>query len=304
MATSSIFAAMSLLVIAAATMVFGIGFFPEETYKGPIPERGYLMNKRNQLIATSPAYRVLNKILLVFAYWSEKLPLGNFRKGLSTRLARSGYMGGFTADEFLAFCVVSALFFFGLSFFFMQSVTGEARLPLCFVAAMFGTYFPIMYLDEQVMQRLTMINRDLPYMLDVLALSVGAGLDFNSSLERIVTKDSTKSPLVEEMRYVLQEVKMGTTRREALINLKERVPSDYISGLVSSVVQAEQMGTPLTNILRIQAAAIRLKRSQRAEKLAGEAPVKLIMPLLFIVGAVMLTLFGALIIRAIRGELF
>ena len=304
MATSSVFAALSLLLIAAATMVFGIGFFPEESYKGPIPERGYLMNKRHQLIATSPAYRVLNKVLLVFAYWSEKLPLGNFRKGLGRRLARSGYMGGFTADEFLAFCVVAAIFFFSLSFFFMTSVTGESRVPLCFVAAMFGTYFPIMYLDERVMQRLTQINRDLPYMLDVLALSVGAGLDFNSSLERIVTKDTTKSPLIDEMRYVLQEVKMGTTRREALINLKDRVPSDYISGLVSSVVQAEQMGTPLTNILRIQAAAIRLKRSQRAEKLAGEAPVKLIMPLLFIVGAVLLTLFGALIIRAIRGELF
>ena len=304
MASSTIFAAMSLLLIAAATVVFSIGFFPEESYKGPIPERGYLMNKRNQLIATSPAYRVLNKVLLVFAYWSEKLPLGNFRKGLSARLARSGYMGGFTADEFMAFCVVAALFFFSLAFFFMTSVTGESRVPLCFVAAMFGTYFPIMYLDERVMQRLTQINRDLPYMLDVLALSVGAGLDFNSSLERIVVKDSTRSPLVEEMRYVLQEVKMGTTRREALINLKDRVPSDYISGLVSSVVQAEQMGTPLTNILRIQAAAIRLKRSQRAEKLAGEAPVKLIMPLLFIVGAVLLTLFGALIIRAVRGELF
>ena len=138
----------------------------------------------------------------------------------------------------------------------------------------------------------------------LFALSVGAGLDFNSSLERIVTKDSTRSPLVEEMRYVLQEVKMGTTRREALLGLKERVPSDYINGLVSSVVQAEQMGTPLTNILRIQAGAIRLKRSQRAEKLAGEAPVKMIMPLLFIVGSVMLTLFGAIIIRAVRGELF
>ncbi len=197
MATSTIFAALSLLVIAAATMVFGIGFFPEESYKGPIPERGYLMNKRHQLIATSPAYRVLNKILLVFAYWSEKIPMGNFRKGLSMRLARSGYMGGFTADEFLAFCVVAAIFFFSLAFFFMTSVTGESRIPLCFVAAMFGTYFPIMYLDERVMQRLTQINRDLPYMLDVLALSVGAGLDFNSSLERIVTKDSTRSPLID-----------------------------------------------------------------------------------------------------------
>ncbi|MCP4867511.1 MAG: type II secretion system F family protein [Proteobacteria bacterium] len=304
MPASQVFAMLSILLTVVAAMMFGVGFFPDETYKGPVPERGYLMNKRNQLIRNSPLYRILNKVLMVFAYWSEKMPISKVRNGLSVRLARAGHLGGFTGDEFMAFCVVSMLFFFFLCFFFMQSVTGEARLPLCFVAGMFGAYFPIMYLDEQVMQRLTQINRDLPYMLDVLALSVGAGLDFNSSLERIVTKDSTQSPLVEEMRYVLQEVKMGTTRREALLGLKDRVPSDYITGLVSSVVQAEQMGTPLTNILRIQAGAIRLKRSQRAEKLAGEAPVKMIMPLLFIVGAVMLTLFGAIIIKAVRGELF
>jgi len=303
-ATSQIFVVMAFVMGIAATILFTFGFVPDETYKGPVPERGYLMNKRNQYIRSSPLYRMLNKLLLIFSFWTERLPIRSLRNGLSVRLARAGHLGGFTADEYMAFCIVSALFFFGLCFFFMQSVTGEARLPLCFVAAMFGCYFPVMYLDEQVMRRLTQINRDLPYMLDVLALSVGAGLDFNSSLERIVTKDSTKSPLVEEMRYVLQEVKMGTTRREALLGLKERVPSDYVNGLVSSVVQAEQMGTPLTNILRIQAGAIRLKRSQRAEKLAGEAPVKMIMPLLFIVGAVMLTLFGAIIIKAVRGELF
>ena len=304
MAVSQVFNILAVLVGVAATFLFALGFFPEEEYKGPVPERGFLMNKRKQLIATSPLYRILNKILMVFAYWSEKLPISGPRRTLSTRLARAGHLGGLTGDEYLAFCVVSTLFFFFLTFFFMQSVTGEARIPLCAVAGMFGCYFPIMYLDEQVMRRLTQINRDLPYMLDVLALSVGAGLDFNSSLERIVTKDSTRSPLIEEMRYVLQEVKMGTTRRDALLGLKERVPSDYINGLVSSVVQAEQMGTPLTNILRIQAGSIRLKRSQRAEKLAGEAPVKMIMPLLFIVGAVMLTLFGAIVIKAVRGELF
>lgn len=304
MTSSQVFNILAVVIGMAAVFLFALGFFPEETYKGPVPERGFLMNKRNQLIAGSPLYRMLNKLLMVFAYWSEKLPIGGLRNLLGLRLARAGHLGGLTADEYLAFCVVSTLFFFFLGFFFMQSVTGEPRIPLCAVAGMFGCYFPIMYLDEQVMRRLTRINRDLPYMLDVLALSVGAGLDFNSSLERIVQKDSTKSPLVEEMRYVLQEVKMGTTRKDALLGLKERVPSDYVSGLVSSVVQAEQMGTPLTNILRIQAGAIRLKRSQRAEKLAGEAPVKMIMPLLFIVGAVMLTLFGAIIIRAVRGELF
>jgi tight adherence protein C len=295
---------LATLVAIAAVVLFAVGFIPDETYKGPVPERGFLLNKRMNLMTRSPAYRLLNSVLKIFAYWAEALPLGTIRTGLSERLARAGHLGGFTADEFLAFCVVSAISFFTLGFFFNTSMFGTPNLPLCVVAAMFGTYFPIMYLDEQVMNRLTSINRDLPYLLDVLALSVGAGLDFNSSLERIVTKDSTNSALIEEMRYVLQEVKMGTTRKEALLNLRDRVPSDYISGLVASVVQAEQMGTPLTNILRIQAGSIRLKRSQRAEKLAGEAPVKMIMPLLFIVAAVMLTLFGSIVIRAIRGELF
>lgn len=301
---SAVLSALALLMAVAAMFLFGLGFMPDEEYKGTIPERGYLMNKRRQLMAQSPLYALLIGILKVFTFWTERLPITNLREGLRERLARAGYLGGFTPDEYLAFGVFSSLSFFALAFFFNTSVTGSPRLPLCFVAAMFGAYFPVMYLDEQVMSRLTSINKDLPYLLDVLALSVGAGLDFNSSLERVVNKDSTNSPLVEEMRYVLQEVKMGTTRKEALINLKDRIPSDYISGLVSSVVQAEQMGTPLTNILRIQAQAIRLKRSQRAEKLAGEAPVKMIMPLLFIVGAVLLTLFGSIVVRAVRGELF
>lgn len=301
---SAVLSALALLMAVAAMFLFGLGFMPDEEYRGTIPERGYLMNKRRQLMAQSPLYALLIGILKVFTFWTERLPITNLREGLRERLARAGYLGGFTPDEYLAFGVFSSLSFFALAFFFNTSVTGSPRLPLCFVAAMFGAYFPVMYLDEQVMSRLTSINKDLPYLLDVLALSVGAGLDFNSSLERVVNKDSTNSPLVEEMRYVLQEVKMGTTRKEALINLKDRIPSDYISGLVSSVVQAEQMGTPLTNILRIQAQAIRLKRSQRAEKLAGEAPVKMIMPLLFIVGAVLLTLFGSIVVRAVRGELF
>jgi tight adherence protein C len=301
---STFFAILGLLVIFVSVFLFGLAFFPDEDYRGAVGERGYVANKRTQLSAASPLYRGFSQVLMVFTYWIRRLPIDGVRQVLRTKLARAGNVGGFTADEYVGVCLVSGLSFFMLGFFFFTSVTGESRVPLCVAVAMFGGYFPLMWLDERVMDRLTRINRDLPYMLDVLALSVGAGLDFNSSLERVVSKDSTRSPLVEEMRYVLQEVKLGSTRREALLGLKERVPSDYVNGLVSSVVQAEQMGTPLTNILRIQAGAIRLKRSQRAEKLAGEAPVKLIMPLLFIVGAVMLTLFGAIIVKAMRGELF
>lgn len=301
---STLLSLLAFLLVIAAAALFSIGFIPEEHYKGPVPERGFLLNKRRKLMSMSPVYRILSAILLVLSFWSEQVPIKKTRDKLRDKLAQAGQLGGFTPDEYLGLCVFSALGFFTLGLFFFNSVAGDPAVPISLLVGMFGAYFPIMYLEEQVMNRLTTINRDLPYMLDVLALSVGAGQDFNSSLENYVEKDSTDSPLGQEMRYVLQEVMMGTTRREALLGLKERVPSDYINGLVSSVVQAEQMGTPLTNILRVQAAAIRLKRSQRAEKLAGEAPVKMIVPLLFIVAAVFLTLFGAILIKAVRGQLF
>ena len=99
MATSQILGFLGVVVGMAAVVVFSIGFFPDESYKGPIPERGYIMNKRRQLAANSPIYALITKILLVFSYWIEKLPIEGLRKRLGMRLARAGHLGGWTADE-------------------------------------------------------------------------------------------------------------------------------------------------------------------------------------------------------------
>jgi tight adherence protein C len=97
---------------------------------------------------------------------------------------------------------------------------------------------------------------------------------------------------------------MGKTRREALRNLTKRLPSQNLADVAGSIIQAEQLGTPLGTVLKVQATVLRTKRTQTAEKAAQQAPVKIIFPLLFIFSATFLMLFGGFIVRWIRGEIF
>ena len=107
-----------------------------------------------------------------------------------------------------------------------------------------GSRDVILWLEDVVVRRLTAVNRHLPFVLDLLSLSLGAGLDFNSALESVVQKESQKGPLIEELHYVLQEIRLGVTRKDALLNLRDRVQSEYLTTVVGAVIQAEAMGTP------------------------------------------------------------
>jgi len=131
-----------------------------------------------------------------------------------------------------------------------------------------------------------------------------AGLDFGTAVERLLERAGEKRTAIEdELHTVLQEVRMGKTREQALKAFSERVPSPDVKSFVGAVTQGEKLGTPLGQILRVQSEALRTKRYQRAEKLAGEAPVKILFPLLFVMAAVILTVFGGTIVRAMKGEL-
>jgi tight adherence protein C len=103
---------------------------------------------------------------------------------------------------------------------------------------------------------------------------------------------------------MLQELKMGKTRREALRDMASRCRIENLDTVVEALIQADQLGTSMGPILRIQSEMLRVRRSQRAEKLAMEAPVKMIFPLLFIFSSVFLLLFGPTIVRFLRDGLF
>jgi tight adherence protein C len=150
-------------------------------------------------------------------------------------------------------------------------------------------------LHDRVRARHQAISRALPYGLDLLTLSVEAGLDFAAALAQVVEKGRS-GPLADELSLVLKELKLGKTREEALRNLARRVDLPALNSFVQALVHADRMGTPLGRVLRILSTQLRVERTHRAEKLANEAPVKLLLPLvLFIFPTLFLMLFGPLL---------
>jgi tight adherence protein C len=125
------------------------------------------------------------------------------------------------------------------------------------------------------------ILRDLPFTCDLLTLAVDAGLDFGTALEKVVTS-GPPGPLRNEMFIVLQETKIGKTRREALNDFAARVQLQEVTNFVGAVVQADRMGTGFSNVLRIQSAQIRTQRFERAEKMAQKLPVKILFPIIIV----------------------
>ena len=168
-------------------------------------------------------------------------------------------------------------------------------IPVAMLGA--GVFLPDRWLRDQVIKRHLLITRALPYNLDLLTLSVEAGLDFTAALAKVVER-GRKGPLLDELALVLRQLKMGKTRAESLKMMVERVNLSALTTFVGALIQADKMGTPLGKVLRIQSAQLRVERSQRAEKLAGEAPVKMLGPLILcIMPTVFLILFGPVIFQ-------
>jgi tight adherence protein C len=148
------------------------------------------------------------------------------------------------------------------------------------------------WLIDQTLKRHLLISRALPYNLDLLTLSVEAGLDFTGALAKVVEK-GRKGPLLDELALVLRQLKMGKTRADCLRIMVDRCNLPALTTFVSALIQADKMGTPLGKILRIQSQQLRIERTQRAEKLANEAPVKMLGPLIMcIFPTVFVIIFG------------
>jgi tight adherence protein C len=203
------------------------------------------------------------------------------------------------AEEMVAWMEVCAALFLALGTAFTLLLQLRGYTPLLFAA--FGAVYPLLWLRDKVRARRRSIVRALPFDLDLLTLSVEAGLDFAAGLAKVVEK-GRKGPLADELSTVLKELKLGKTREEALRNLAARVGVPTITSFVHALVQADRMGTPLGKVLRILSSQMRAERTQRAEKLANEAPVKLLFPLIcFIFPTLFLMLFGPIAYQMVFG---
>lgn len=146
-------------------------------------------------------------------------------------------------------------------------------------------------------RRCEQIRLELPNMLDLLTISVEAGLDFSSAMRRVVQKQKN-GPLKDELERFFKKTELGMTRRDALREMSRRIALPEMSAVASALVQADRLGSRIGPILRVQSDMLRSRRAQRAEKAAQEAPVKMLAPLLLcIFPSVFIMIMAPLIIQ-------
>jgi tight adherence protein C len=170
------------------------------------------------------------------------------------------------------------------------------------VCAPLGAAIPYLQISGEAQRRLKQINRGLPYAIDLIALGMSAGLDFPGAIQQVVDKSSNPNDaLIEELQRLLQELQLGTTRKQALAEFAKRAPTNSVNEFVSAVVQAEERGNPVAEVLSIQAGVSRQRRSVAAEEAAARAGVAMIAPLMLLVLCVLLLLLGPIILRLSHG---
>src|SRR5688500_11532842 len=207
---------------------------------------------------------------------------------LDAKLERAGYPGGLRGADWVGVKLLSliALAVLGLLLGFL--VTGTIVIGLLFglVGAAIGYIVPEFWLGKKMAARSLAMTLQLPDALDLLTISVEAGLGFDAALAKVVEK--MEGPLVDEFRQALAEVRMGRTRREALRDVANRADAQPISNFIGAIIQAEQLGVPIAKVLQIQSNQLRIERRQRAEEAAAKAPVKMLFPM---VGCIFPTIF-------------
>jgi tight adherence protein C len=186
------------------------------------------------------------------------------------------------------------IFLFFMSFLLFQCLVQNVLLSLG--AGLLGAFLPLSWIRDQALRREWKILKELPNTLEILSLCVEAGLSLEQGLVQYL-ENTPAQPLTHEFSKVLEQTRMGSSRKEALQSMNHRVRLTDISLFVTSILHAEKFGTGIAKTLRQLAATLRDKQAQRGEKKVNELPIKLLLPLLlFIMPVTFLIIFGPILL--------
>lgn len=195
------------------------------------------------------------------------------------RLAEAGYPHGLRTIDFMGLKVVAAIGLSGLAFLLFGIALLDPGTGFIIAAGglMLGFFLPDFWLGRRIRQRQKSILLAIPDTLDLLTISVKAGLGFDAALGKVVEK--TVGPLSDEFRRALAEVRIGKARRDALREMVARTNVPALTNFIGAIIQAEQLGVAIAQVLEVQSEQLRIERRQRAEEMAAKAPIKMLFPL-------------------------
>jgi tight adherence protein C len=296
-----IFASIVVAVAAAwaCFQLLSIATYPRNLLGDPHP---FERQRREELRAGSFAYRWFEPVI------DEVAALLTRRENPALEGLRHGLVAGreklpWKPEEFIAAKWLEAIVFGGGIFLLLwignwpitAVVLGIA------VALVYGLLTP-KSVQDRARKRLARIRIRLPFAVDLIALTMEAGGGFQECLQTAVAENGNH-PLTDELAEVLRQISLGRPRNEALTALQERLHDDDINELVFAINKGEELGTPLSAILRDQAEQMRLKRSQRGEKAAAEAEVKIVFPGMVLMIACLLVVIAPIVLPAILAVL-
>lgn len=229
------------------------------------------------------AQRVVQPLIFLVSKVFYRFTPSKSRLQLQKTLELAGNPGNLKPYEFQSlqlFFVLVCMVVVG-SFLSLNGKALADKVLLLALTAITANLLVKVYLNSRIRKRKAEFLKQLPDALDLLTVSVEAGLGFDSALLHVVEK--SKGALAEEFRITIKELQMGKSRREALKDLGERTNVDDILTFVGAMIQADQLGVPITRILRTQAEQVRTRRRQRVEEKAMKAPIKMLIPLVFFI---------------------
>jgi len=281
-----------VLGAALATTVFTYGI--ASAAARPVSRFGVRGLKRQRALQDSPFAMIEPLVRWLGTRLSGLIPDGVYAS-LDRQIVLSGEYLGLTPEEYVASTVLGL--FIGMSVGGGYVMTGGAEAgAVVFSAA--GSLVAYILVGREVERRARDISRGLPYVVDLLALSMSAGLDFPGAVRQVVVRSTDRvDRLTEELERILQELSLGHTRKVALENFGERAGVVAATEFVAAVVQSEQRGNPLSETLTIQAQVSRQRRSMRAEENTARSATMIYLPLALLMVSILLLIGGPLILK-------
>ena len=258
----------------------------------------YMLDGANRTgMDTPPGFMTLvwPLIKLIDFFVAANLPI-KVLENVDSKLQKNGVSFAVTPGEFISSIIVFLTLFPALGWLAMSS-SGSPDVTVLVLLALVGAVLPQLWMRDTRTKRNFELVRNLPVYLEYLSMCVDAGLNFAGALKQSVDK-GPKGAMRNEFRIVLRDINSGETRADALTRLEKRVDLSDISIFVRAVIQAERMGSSMKETLVIQAEQRLTERFQRAEKMAMEAPVKLVVPLVvFIFPLTFIILLFPIVVR-------
>ncbi len=293
-----VFASVVLLVLAAARPY-------SESAEGRLERFGFGAGSRRTRDLSLPfSERVVFPALEKMAQVAAGLAPASIREKVEQQLVIAGNPGGLRAPAFLTIFITLTICAEVLYLLSNMSSRGlalgvDGLLAMLVLAAVFGYLIPRLWLSMAISSRKAQIEKRLPDSLDLITISVEAGLTLEAALARVVSRSA--GALADEFARALEETRLGKSRSAALRDVARRTGVADLQSVIAALIQAEDMGTSIAPVLRVQSEAVRIRRRQRAQEQAIQAPVKMLFPLIFfILPALFVVVLGPAVIRIAR----